>query len=287
MIELKNVCTCRGGQPVLRDFSGCFSEGITAILGPASGGRNDLLRVLAGVASPRSGQILWDGVPLSSRRRRLAVGYLPARFDFYGFLRVEEVLAQAHALRGLPRKNRPRQIALALEQVGLQELGESHVSSLDGDAHRRLALAVALLGDPDTLLLAGPERELAPDSALLIGARLRDWGRRKTVLLASGDPLFAGALAEQFLLLRGGALFCRGDRREAASWAEGRTFHLPAGLDLPEDALVTGRVLVDGRPFTRFLSARQTVGEQVEPTPGEGCLCALQGLIRKEVGGDA
>lgn len=153
MIELKHVSMAYGAKRVFADFSLSLPErGEYAVLGPSGCGKTTLLRLIAGLETPQSGQILRPDAPIAFcfQEDRL----LPWRT-------VRENIALA--LPAGARRDAARAARLAqawLERVGLPEEGDAWPSSLSGGMKRRAALARALAFDAPVLLMDEPFRAL-------------------------------------------------------------------------------------------------------------------------------
>jgi ABC-2 type transport system ATP-binding protein len=163
---------------------------IFGFLGPNGAGKTTAVKLLLGLARPTSGEASVLGAPISDRaahraaRRR--VGYLPELFRYQGWLTAREVLETHCALAGIDPHARPREIASALETVGLADRADDRVQGFSKGMQQRLGLGVALLGSPELVVLDEPTSALDPvgrrDVRQIISA-LRDRGM--TVFLNS------------------------------------------------------------------------------------------------------
>lgn len=155
------------------------SGGLTALLGPSGSGKTTLLRVIAGLESPDSGRVLFDGLDTTashvSERR---VGFV---FQHYALFRHMNVLDNvAFGLRVRPRKERPSKKDI-LEKVNdllrllqLENFSDRYPVQLSGGQRQRVALARALAVEPQVLLLDEPFGALDAK----IRSELRRWLRR-------------------------------------------------------------------------------------------------------------
>ncbi|MCK6455887.1 MAG: metal ABC transporter ATP-binding protein [Phycisphaerae bacterium] len=156
-ITLRGVCVRLGGQSILSDVSAEIPAGeLTALIGPNGAGKTTLLRVLLNQV-PYVGRVEFRGA--SNARPR--IGYVPQTLDFDrgAPIRVVDFLAcgsQRRALwLGIARSVRRAAIA-ALEQIGAAGLIDRRLGQLSGGELQRVLLAMALLREPEILLLDEP-----------------------------------------------------------------------------------------------------------------------------------
>jgi ABC-type multidrug transport system ATPase subunit len=183
-----------------------------ALVGANGSGKTSVLRCLLGLV-PFSGRATIDGydvveAPVAARRR---IGYVPQKAAF-GDQRAAEVLAFVARLR---RLDPARGVAL-LHAVGLAAHADERVRTFSGGMQQRLALAVALLGDPPVLLLDEPSASLDREGQETFFALMADLRRRgHTLLLASHRPEEVASLADRVLQLDCGRLGGPGVERPA------------------------------------------------------------------------
>jgi len=189
-----------------------------------------LLRVLAGLARPSAGSFDLAGVPRSDAadagwRRR--IGYVGGEQGFYPWLSPREVLDLAGRLADYDRAERVRRIDAAIEQYRLGPGLDRPVSRGGPPLAQRVALAAAMLTDPEVLLLDDPLRSLDPAERTRL---LAVPGRRRTVVLASRQPDSEDGLINQVALLLNGRLAIHARRDDLAKRALPLTLRGIAGL---------------------------------------------------------
>ena len=182
------------------DFVVARGESV-ALVGPNGSGKTSALRCLLGLV-PFTGRAAIDGRdvvrdPIEARSR---VGYVPQKVAF-GDARAGEVMTFVARLRGVPRDR----VAGALRDVGLEDHVNDRVRTFSGGMQQRLAIAVALLGDPPVLLLDEPSASLDEEGQrtfVELVRRLRGDGH--TLLLASHRNEEVAALTDRTIRLDGG-----------------------------------------------------------------------------------
>ena len=135
---------------------------IFGFLGPNGAGKTTSVKLLLGLAKPTSGSAEILGQPISERSSRRRVGYLPELFRYQPWLTAREVLLLHCELAGIDRAAWSREIENALAVVGLSDRGSSRVATFSKGMQQRLGLGVALLGDPELVLLDEPTSALDP-----------------------------------------------------------------------------------------------------------------------------
>ena len=135
---------------------------VFGFLGPNGAGKTTAVKLLLGLARPTSGDGEILGEPIGERRSRRRVGYLPELFRYQPWLTAREVLLLHCELVGIDRAAWAREIEDALAIVGLSDRAANRVGTFSKGMQQRLGLGVALLGDPELVLLDEPTSALDP-----------------------------------------------------------------------------------------------------------------------------
>ncbi|MFJ4100190.1 ABC transporter ATP-binding protein [Amycolatopsis japonica] len=184
MIQFDRLTKRRGSATILSDVGFEARPGrVTGFLGPNGAGKSSTLRILLGLDRPTSGTALVDGVPFAELRDPLRkVG---AVLDGSGAHRSRTGRAHLNwvaAAGGIPRGR----VDEVLAEVGLSAAAGKRVRGYSLGMGRRLALAAALLGDPEVLVLDEPVNGLDPEGIRWIRGFLRARAAAgRTVLLSS------------------------------------------------------------------------------------------------------
>jgi sulfate transport system ATP-binding protein len=211
-IEVKNIRKQFGQFTALDNVSLQFPAGeLTALLGPSGCGKTTLLRIIAGLEHPDSGQVLLDAEDASSRHvRERQVGFVFQHYALFKHMTVFENVA--FGLRVKPRKERPSEQAIRdkvrqlLELVQLDWLADRYPPQLSGGQRQRIALARALAVEPRVLLLDEPFGALDAK----VRKELRRWLRRLhddlhvTSIFVTHDQEEALEVADQVVLMNKG-----------------------------------------------------------------------------------
>jgi len=192
------------------------------LIGANGSGKTVLLRLIASLDRPTGGRIAVHGYDTLRRPRavRDRVGYVPEEPMLYDGLSAEQYLQFVGRARGLGKQVRQVAVDTLLQVVGLDELRWRDITSLSPGERRRLALAAALVHEPDVLLLDDPLRGLDGFARLEQIEVLRELHRLgSTMMLAATRPEDALEVCDFLSVLRDGAIVWSGDTSAADALA--------------------------------------------------------------------
>ncbi|MBC7290159.1 MAG: ABC transporter ATP-binding protein [Actinotalea sp.] len=179
---------------------------VVGLLGPSGGGKTSLLRAVVGVQSDVTGTLDVLGLPAGDPRLRRRIGYVTQAPSVYADLTVRENLRYvAEVLRvGEDR------VTAVLRDVDLRHLSGRTVAALSGGERARTSLAIALLGEPDLLVLDEPTVGLDPVLRRDLWALFHDLAAGGASLLVSSHVMDEAERCDRLLLLRQGRLLAEG-----------------------------------------------------------------------------
>lgn len=211
MLEVRNLKAGYGPLPVLHDLSFGLSKGETLVLLGRNGvGKTTLLKSLIGINKPTSGEIMLNSTNVAglapNKLARLGVAYVPQGRGIFPKLTVEENLLVGLRSRKDKRRTIPREIfdIFPIVRERPSQLG----GTLSGGQQQILALARALCGDPDLLLLDEPSEGIQPSIVQQIGGQLGTFNRELnlTVLLVEQSLELARRAASRCLVMEKGRI---------------------------------------------------------------------------------
>src|SRR6058998_1931978 len=203
--------------------------GITGLLGPNGAGKTTLLRMMATALAPDAGQLRmlgWDPGKADERlaiRRRL--GYMPQEPGFHrNFTAFEFVDYVAILKEMVDRRARHDEVRRVLELVGLEGVSGRKIKALSCGMRRRVALAQALLGDPDLLVLDEPTAGLDPEQRLRFHEMVSERSIDRTVILSTHQTEDVAALCPRVVVMDEGRVLFDGTPKDLAGVARGRVW---------------------------------------------------------------
>jgi ABC-type sugar transport system ATPase subunit len=185
---------------------------VVVIVGPSGCGKTTLLRLIAGLEMPDSGEVWFAGRQVAGPRRNLLspherkIGFVFQDLALWPHLTVRENLEFVVESAGTPRSDRPSRIRDALNLVRVETLASRYPHQLSGGEQQRVALARAFVGRPALLLMDEPFSSLDPE---LRGALRRDFLRLQqathvTTVYVTHAREDAAALADRIIEMRAG-----------------------------------------------------------------------------------
>lgn len=154
-VEVKNVFKNYGDVEALRDLTLQFPKGqLTSLLGPSGCGKTTLLKIIAGLISATSGEVLVNGKPVTGPGPDRA--FVFQDFALLPWATVLRNVAFGLELRGVPKPQREDTAVKYIENVGLSGFEESYPHELSGGMRQRVGLARALSVDAQVLLMDEP-----------------------------------------------------------------------------------------------------------------------------------
>ena len=208
VIETKNLTKQYGTQKSVADLNIHVRQGrIYGLLGRNGAGKTTTMKMLLGLTQPTSGEVTIWGQPLRTNEKKLLprIGYLIESPGFYPNLTATENLRIFATLRGVPSRNA---IKNALDLVGLPYKDKKLFSQYSLGMKQRLAIALAIMHDPELLILDEPINGLDPIGIAEVRSFIRDLctERGKTILISSHILSEIALLADDIGIIDHGAL---------------------------------------------------------------------------------
>lgn len=210
------ACTVLAVEDLVHRYSGAAAPALNGVslraergqvlglLGPNGAGKTTLISHLVGAQSLQGGRIRIDGQPLAAVRAQTPtrIGVAPQELAFYPALSVRENLECFGAAAGLRGAQRAKRLAACLDFAQLQAFADVRAERLSGGLKRRLNLAIAVMPEPQLLLLDEPTVGVDPQSRAFVLDAIRSLANAGTaVIYASHYMQEIEAIADRVLIL--------------------------------------------------------------------------------------
>jgi polar amino acid transport system ATP-binding protein len=222
MIAIEGLVKRRAERVVLGGVTVRFAEGVTCVVGPSGGGKSTLLRCIDGLEDFDAGLVrvgdttLGPGPEAMQRAERLAVrrrvGFVFQHFHLFSHrTALGNVVEAPMVVGGLSRRDAETRAMALLEKVGVAHRANALPHELSGGEQQRVAIARALAMNPEALLLDEPTSALDPERKEDVLALLRTLAcEGTTMIVVTHEIAFARELADEVVVLDGGAIVDRG-----------------------------------------------------------------------------
>ncbi len=224
LIETMNLYQQYDGRQVLKNVNLSVDRAeVFTLVGPTGAGKTTLIRILDLVEAPYSGQLLFDGIDvlsqgthqLETRRRMSYVQQRPVIFTMNVFDNVACGLKWRRMESGLIK----RKTESALELVGMADYRNQHARTLSGGETQRIAIARALVTEPEVLFLDEPTANMDPNSVAKIEGILNNIIKEEkiTIVMTTHNMAQAQRMSSRLGVIIDGQLMQTGDWHEVFS----------------------------------------------------------------------
>lgn len=181
-----------------------FKNEIFGLLGPNGAGKTTTINMVCGLLPPSEGKIIFENN--QGKDRKSIIGYCPQENIFYPKLTcLEQLLFMGQMYGHASKMVKTRAIEL-LNLLGLEEKTNVRATNLSGGMKRRLNICLALVHDPEILILDEPEAGLDPQSRILVRDFIKAYSNKKTVILTTHNMDEADRLADRVAIIDHGKL---------------------------------------------------------------------------------
>ena len=221
MIEIKGLCKSFGADEVLKGIDLSIDEKeVVVIIGPSGSGKSTLLRCMNHLEEPTAGEVVVDGITLSSEANinkvREEVGMVFQRFNLFPHMTVlENIMLAPIKVKHVARDDAEKTARELLARVGLAEKADAYPDNLSGGQQQRVAIARALAMRPKVMLFDEPTSALDPEmvgEVLDVMRALADDGM--TMVIVTHEMGFAREVGDRLLFVDEGRIIESGVPRE-------------------------------------------------------------------------
>lgn len=261
LIELENVFKKFGQKQVLDGVNLSIYRGeVITIIGKSGVGKSVLLKHIIGLLKPDSGRILFHGQPLSEMKKnarkvfKSKISYLfqgSALFDSLSV--VENIAMPLKEKKSLPAAEIKKRIRNTMQKLDLHDIDDIYPSQLSGGMQKRVALARALVTNPEIVLFDEPTTGLDPIRKNAVHSMIADYQKKFgfTGVVVSHEIPDIFYFSQRVAMLDEGRVIAEGTSREIQQTTDPKVQQFIRGLESPRDDLTGMNTQLQGE--TRFL----------------------------------
>jgi ABC-2 type transport system ATP-binding protein len=218
---------------------------VLGFLGPNGAGKSTTMRMITGYLPPDAGRVEVCGIelardPIAVRQR---IGYLPEGAPAYGDMTPAALLDFVATLRRYPTVERHQRLESVTERLELDGVLQQPIETLSKGFKRRVGLAVALLHDPEVLILDEPTDGLDPNQKHHVRQLLADMAKDKAIIISTHILEEVDALCTRAIVIARGRIVA--DAKPAELEARS-SYHNAVTLRMPSDQVAPASVVVGG-----------------------------------------
>jgi len=211
--ELRSVYREYDGRAAIRRLNLKVRRGqVLSIIGPNGAGKTTLLRMMALLDKPTRGEIYYMGERVDDSNVRTIRGKVTMVFQRAANFNktVHENVAYGLGFKKMSKSEIERNVMRALGLVGMEKFANRQAKKLSGGEQQRMAIARALVLEPELLLLDEPTANLDPKNVLAIERIIKEIRKKSTVVIATNNPFQASRLSDRVVCLLNGSLIDEG-----------------------------------------------------------------------------
>ena len=221
MIEIRGLCKSFGRDEVLKGIDLSIEEKeVVVIIGPSGSGKSTLLRCMNHLEEPTEGEVVVDGITLSSEANinkvREEVGMVFQRFNLFPHMTVlENIMLAPLRVKHIDSVQAEQTARELLARVGLAEKADAYPDNLSGGQQQRVAIARALAMHPKVMLFDEPTSALDPEMVGEVLDVMRALAREgMTMVIVTHEMGFAREVGDRLLFVDEGRIIEWGTPRE-------------------------------------------------------------------------
>ncbi len=283
--------TYPNGVQALRDVSLRIPQGMYGLLGPNGAGKSTLMRTIATLQEPDEGSVFLGSFDVLKEKEavRQVLGYLPQEFGLYPKATAADLLDHFAILKGIrSRKDRKEMVKALLERTNLYHAGHKKLGGFSGGMKQRFGIAVALLGDPELIIVDEPTAGLDPAERVRFLNLLSELGENSIVILSTHIVDDVSELCSRMAIINEGQILLEDEPLRAVQALRGKIWKKivergdleahQAAHRVISSRLFAGKSVIhvysDSRPDASFTP--------VEPALEDVYFATMQGLFHRD-----
>lgn len=247
ILSLMNVSkTYNNGVKALDQVTIDIQAGMFGLLGPNGAGKSSLMRTIATLQEPDTGEIDFNGLDILNNKIefRKTLGYLPQEFGVYPKMSASDLLHYFASLKGITSKSERNKIVdKALEVTNLSDVRNKHVAGYSGGMKQRFGIAQLLLNNPKLIIVDEPTAGLDPAERHRFLNVLREIGTNHIVIFSTHIVDDVKELCTDMAILNGGTILAQSTPKELVSKLQGKVWKTVASRDRIDELQNTHTVI--------------------------------------------
>lgn len=228
MLTVKNLSKrYHNGVQALNDINLSIGKGMYGLLGPNGAGKSSLMRTLATLQSPDSGEIHFHDLDVikDPQSLRKSLGYLPQEFGVYPRVSAYKLLDYLAVLKGIQdKKTRYQKVLMLLERTNLLAHKDKAVANFSGGMVRRFGIAQALISSPDLIIVDEPTAGLDPQERNRFYSLLSEVSAQTTLILSTHIIEDIQGLCDQMAIIDQGEIISQGSTQKLTQSLQGKVW---------------------------------------------------------------
>ena len=234
VLEVQDIYKNFGEKEVLKGVGfHAASGGALGLLGRNGAGKTTTIRIIMGIFRQDAGEVLIDGVP--NEDTDVKIGYMPEERGLYPKKNILEQMVYLGELRGLTAKQAKKRSEYLLERLEATEYINAKLETLSKGNQQKIQLAIAIIHNPDVVILDEPFSGLDPVNSAILKQMLDELVTAgKVVLFSSHQMHYVEEFCKHICIIDKGVIVCDGDIKEIKkTYPRNRIFIAPdVGADL-------------------------------------------------------
>ncbi len=219
LIEVKHLSKKYGTNLAVDDLSFTVESGkIYGFLGPNGAGKSTTMNIVTGCLAPTSGEVLINGHSIIEEpvEAKSHIGYLPELPPLYTDMTPREYLTFVAEAKGVRKDKIKDEVALTMQETATVDVADRLIRNLSKGYRQRVGIAMAMIGDPDIIILDEPTVGLDPQQIIEIRDLIKSLGQDRTVILSSHILTEVASVCDNIIVISHGKLVAN-DTMEAIS----------------------------------------------------------------------
>jgi ABC-type multidrug transport system ATPase subunit len=260
--------TYPNGVHALRDVTLTIPRGMYGLLGPNGAGKSTLMRTIATLQEPDAGTIMLGDVDVLREKDRVrqTLGYLPQEFGVYPHVSAERLLDHFAVLKGVTSRAVRREVVDALlRQTNLHDVRGKQLGGFSGGMRQRFGVAVALLGNPQLVIVDEPTAGLDPAERVRFLNLLSDLGESSVIILSTHIVEDVAELCTRMAIIDHGRILLEAEPLAAVAALQGSVWRRAIDKRALADVERAHAVI-----STKLRAGRTVVHVHADASPGAG-----------------